>query len=113
MSAESTAEEPNERRLYVLLRERARLFVHHVVRLREGLGLLGGHGPVDPVVGDVVELVADENHLGVGLAVSLDLLPPVLAVLEGLLVGQVEDEEDPVRVLVVVADDGPVPFTSS
>lgn len=113
MSGESTAEEPNEGCLDVLLSERAGLFVHHVVRLGEGLGLFGGHGPVDAVVRDVVELVADQDHFGVGLAVSLDLFPPVLAVLEGLLVGQVEDEEDPVRVLVMIANDGSIPFTSS
>jgi non-canonical (house-cleaning) NTP pyrophosphatase len=70
------------------------LIVEEVLVVQEGLDLfLGDFGFWD------VCLVADQNEESVGVGVAFDFVDPVvLDVLEGVALGQVEDEEDRVGI---------------
>ena len=64
-------------------------------------------------VGLQVGLVADQQLDHILVAVLVDFSQPVLDVLEGLPVGDVIDEDDPVGSLVVGGSDGLEPLLAS
>lgn len=65
---------------------------------------------LDHLLVDQVALVPDEELVDALVRVAVDLLQPLLDVVEGVLVGDVVDDDDAVRAPVVRGRDGPEPL---
>ena len=84
--------------------------VAHAVGGGEGAGLIGRNRAINTAFTDQVQFVAHEQHFGIRVTVLLYLLKPILSLVEGAAIGEVEDQEHPGRLLVVVTDDRAVLF---
>ena len=60
-------------------------------------------GVIDDLLGGQITFVSDEELVDVLAGVPVDLLQPLLHVVEGLLVGHIVDHDDAVRAAVITA----------